>query len=274
MSAAAVLRVLTLPVAVAPPPGRWARHGMLRWFRRARSQSGYRSQAAGTQGHLERLSSGLLGEAPRDASAAVQAAAMAPASGSSRPCARPNLPCPGRAPARSALVLLGLLAVLPAMQAATELYRTTAPASLRLTGSGSDGASAGDPVPIVVYDGESVEQVVRRTAADHRLPDSSLAPLRSLVTERTLQAVGDTALRRPLCKVPVSLTVSSELSESGEDMQKGVMLTIYEDTDPAALADQLTARYLLPALEAAKLRDLIEDIMLKHLRARVTVPAP
>ena len=204
----------------------------------------------------------------------MQAAAMAPASGSSRPCARPNLPCPGRAPARSALVLLGLLAVLPAMQAATELYRTTAPASLRLTGSGGDGASAGDPVPIVVYDGESVEQVVRRTAADHRLPDSSLAPLRSLVTERTLQAVGDTALRRPLCKVPVSLTVSSELSESGEDMQKGVMLTIYEDTDPAALADQLTARYLLPALEAAKLRDLIEDIMLKHLRARVTVPAP
>ena len=175
------------------------------------------------------------------------------------------------------LKMLLVAAVLPAVQAATELFRTSAPANLRVAVGSSAGSadtsghSMGEPVPIVVYDGESVEQVARRTVADHGLPESSLAPLRSIVTERTMQGVGDTALRQALCQVPVALTVPSQLSESGEDMQKGVMLTIFEDTDPAVLARQLTARYLLPASETLKLRDVIENMMLKHLRARVTV---
>jgi hypothetical protein len=172
-------------------------------------------------------------------------------------------------------MVFSIAAVLPAVPAATELFRTSAPANLRMAVSSSEGSlhndSMGDPVPIVVYDGESVEQVVRRTVADQGLPESSLAPLRSLVTERTMQGIGDTALRQPLCQVPVALTVPSQLSESGQDMQQGVMLTIFEDTDAAALAKQLTARYLLPAPETLKLRDVIETMMLKHIRARVTV---
>lgn len=164
-------------------------------------------------------------------------------------------------------MLLLLLVALPAAHAATELYRTTAPATLRAVSS-----SSGDgPVPIVVYDGESVEQVVRRTVAAHDLPDSSLEPLRSLVTERTLQGFGDTALRRPLCRVPVALTVPSQISTNGDEIQRGVMLTIYEDTNPAALAEQLTARYLLPVNETVKLREYIEDMMLQRLRLRVAV---
>jgi hypothetical protein len=54
-------------------------------------------------------------------------------------------------------------------------------------------------------------------------------------------------------------------------MQQGVMLTIFEDTDPAVLAEQLSARYLLPAPETLKLRDMIETMMLKRIRARVSI---
>jgi hypothetical protein len=166
------------------------------------------------------------------------------------------------------LLVLGHLQ-LPGVRSATELYRTSAPAALR-DGGGSSSLGGG-PVPIVVYDGESIEQVVRRTVSEHELPESSLAPLRQLVTERSLQAVGDAGLRRQLCRIPVSLTVPSQLSASGEGMQQGIMLTIYEDTEPDALAQQLAARYVLPTVEATKLRDLIEDAMLQRLRLRVAV---
>lgn len=190
---------------------------------------------------------------------------------------------------RQPILAAALLLLLPLphrTDAATELFTTTAPASLRgpeavastapqsISGGASvsgGGSLGGQPVPVVVYDGESIEQVVRRTAQDESLPDTALAPLRELVTQRSLQAVGDQGLRRQLCRIPMSLTVPSDLSVSGEGMQQGVVLTIYEDTEPAELAKQLAARYLLPAAETTRLHGLIEDAMLERLRLRVTI---
>lgn len=123
------------------------------------------------------------------------------------------------------------------------------------------------PVTVAVHEGDAIADVARRVGTEHGLAEDGVNQLQQLITRKATEVLGERSVKTEFFELPVTVE-----SASGE--QQVVVLTVYEESDPARLSKMFAEKYGLPAASASKLELEVVRQMERRTKLRVEVNLP
>ena len=168
-------------------------------------------------------------------------------------------PCSRAAPALGLLLLLPPL-LLPPAAGAEEAEPPPPLFSVEVSIGGAN-------VTVPMREGDSVHEVAQRVGAEHGLAREGVTSLVQMITRKAAQVLGGSAVKTTFFELPVTV-------ETAPGEQQVVVLTVYEESDPARLSAQFAERYKLGEGAATKLQLEVVKQMEARTKVRVEVNLP
>lgn len=123
------------------------------------------------------------------------------------------------------------------------------------------------PITVAVHEGDVIADVARRVGKEHGLARDGVITLQQTITRKATEVLGSRSVKTEFFELPVTVETAS-----GE--QHVVVLTVYEESDPARLSTIFAEKYGLPAASASKLQLEVVRQMERRTKVRVEVNLP
>merc|ERR1711988_957704 len=115
-----------------------------------------------------------------------------------------------------------------------------------------------------VHEGDVIADVARRVGKEQGLAADGVITLQQMITRKATEVLGERSVKTEFFTLPVTVE-----SASGE--QQVVVLTVYEESDPARLSAMFAEKYGLPDGAASRLQLEVVRQMESRTKVRVEV---
>lgn len=123
------------------------------------------------------------------------------------------------------------------------------------------------PMTVAVHEGDVIVDVARRIGKEQGLAADAVTTLTQMITRKATEVLGDRSVKTVFFDLPVTV-------ETADGQQQVVVLTVYEESDPARLSAMFAEKYGLPDAAADKLQLEVIRQMEKRTKVRVEVNLP
>lgn len=123
------------------------------------------------------------------------------------------------------------------------------------------------PMKVAVHEGDAIAEVARRVGKEQGLAADGVTQLQQMITRKAAEVLGERSVKTEFFDLPVTVETAS-----GE--QHVVVLTVYEESDPARLSTMFAEKYGLPAASASRLQLEVVRQMEMRTKVRVEVNLP
>lgn len=123
------------------------------------------------------------------------------------------------------------------------------------------------PMKVAVHEGDVIADVARRVGKEQGLAADGVITLQQMITRKAAEVLGERSVKTEFFTLPVTVE-----SASGE--QQVVVLTVYEESDPARLSAMFAEKYGLPDGAASRLQLEVVRQMESRTKVRVEVNLP